>query len=233
MLQAPAIPADTFAWSDLLTPADGLEAWTAILALATIALVAVAAIGLRSLSLTRKDIGNRNTREIAQHTIDRCREMCDELIPLLGQFLEGLSEKGVALFVEDAGQVSFKADEEAKKINAAIHWMEKLEPELLAQTITLANKLECWSTSFTHDPALADQEFAFEPCSSVYCQMIMMLYPAFLTQRRTNPASGPYQNAVTLFESWYSTKQQAQLLEQLERAKEDEGKLPPLIGNES
>jgi hypothetical protein len=73
-------------------------------------------------------------------------------------------------------------------------------------------------------------EVAFEPCSTVFCQMVMSLYPMLLTQRRANPASGPYQNVVTLFQGWYAKKAQGQMLDQLRRLQSDVSRLPPTIG---
>jgi hypothetical protein len=92
------------------------------------------------------------------------------------------------------------------------------------------NRLEVWSMSFTYDPALANQKVAYEPCSPVFCQMVMWLYPMLLTQRRlANPGeSGPFQNTVTLFNGWYKTQAKAQLLEQLLRV-ESGGSLPKPI----
>jgi hypothetical protein len=108
--------------------------------------------------------------------------------------------------------------------------MGTIDPVLLAKTIPLMNQLETWSMGFTHDPSLADENVAFEPCSTVFCQMVMSLYPMLLTQRRANPASGPYQNVVTLFQGWYAKKAQGQMLDQLRRLQSDVSRLPPTIG---
>ena len=61
--------------------------------------------------------------------------------------------------------------------------------------------------------------------------MVMLLYPMLLTQRRTNPASGPFQNTVTLFKGWYGKKAAGELLEQLKRVESGSTALPPPIGN--
>jgi hypothetical protein len=77
---------------------------------------------------------------------------------------------------------------------------------------------------------MADEKVAFDPCSAVYCQMVMQLYASLLTQRRTNPASGPYQNVVLLFKTWYGQKAAAKLLKDLQRYQADGPQLPPPIG---
>ena len=144
--------------------------------------------------------------------------------------LAGLTAQKVPMFVHDVGEVSFEKNEETEKINDAIAWMGKVDSALLNKTVTLLNRLESWSMSFTHDPALATQEVAFEPCSTVFCQMVMSLYPLLLVQRRANLESGPYQNLVTLFRGWYARKAQDAMLEQLMRMQSDGERLPKAIG---
>ena len=222
---------DSSAWSRLVVPSNAIEFWTAALTIATVGLAVVAFYGLRSVSVSKLDMKNRNTRESAQATIDLCIEMARVILPEYTQLMAALHQKGIALFVSDASQVSFDSNEEVKKINAAIAWMSPLDNDLLQAVVAFMNHLETWSMSFTHDPSLADEKVAFEPCSSVFCQMVMSMYPMLLTQRRTNPASGPFQNTVTLFEGWYGKKAKDQLLEQLKRVQEGGAKLPPTIGN--
>jgi hypothetical protein len=223
--------ADASGWESLLVPTNPTEFWTLALTLATLGLAGVAFFGLRSVSLSKADMKNRNTREAAQATVDLCVEMARELLPEYTAVMAELHRKGIALFVGNAGEVSFAQTEEARKINQAICWMGQLDGELLQQVIAFMNHLETWSMSFTHDPSLADETVAFEPCSSVFCQMVMSMYPMLLTQRRTNPASGPFQNTVTLFQGWYGKKAKDQLLEQLKRVQADRPQLPPTIGS--
>lgn len=224
--------ADTSGWRGLVVPTDPIEFWTLALTAATVGLAVVAYLGLRSVALSKKDMLNRATRESVQCAIDRCDEMSRELLPLYMAILSELGAKKVALFVSGPSQVSFEEREEVEKINAAIAWMRTLDSALLPKLIDFMNRLECWSMCFTNDPALADEKVAFDPCSTVFCQMVMSLYPALLTQRRANPASGPFQNVVTLFKGWYSKKAQGQMLEQLARLQSEGSKLPPPVGTE-
>lgn len=218
-------------WVHLIVPTNPIEFWTAALTVATLLLVIVAGVGLNSIAVSKKDMKDRNTREAAQATIKLCVEMGRELLPEYVAVMAALHAKQIPLFVNDAAQVSFEKTEEVKKINSAIHWMHQLDSPLIDQVIGFMNHLETWSMSFAHDPSPADQNVAFEPCSSVFCQMVMSIYPMLLTQRRTNPASGPYQNTVTLFKGWYAKKAKDQLLEQLKRVQSDDLELPPTIGN--
>ena len=226
-----ALPAAaSVSWRALMVPTNPTEFWTLALTAATVALVAVAYFGLRSVALSKKDMLNRATRETVQCAIDHCDAMARELLPLYMVILGEFAARSIPLFVSDPAQVSFEEREEIDKINAAIGWMGNLDSALLAKTIDLTNRLECWSMSFTHDPALAAEEVAFDPCSTVFCQMVMSLYPSLLTQRRANPASGPFQNVVTLFNGWYAKKEQGQMLEKLARLQSDGSKLPPPLG---
>ena len=222
--------ADSLHWRALIVPTNPTEFWTLALTLATVALGGVAYLGLRSVALSKKDMLNRATRNTVQCAINRCDEMAREILPLHISIIAEFAAKKIPLFVNDPSQVSFAEQEEVKKINAAIGWLGTLDPALLDKVIDLLNRLECWSMSFTHNPALADERVAFDPCSTVFCQMVMALYPALLTQRRTNPASGPYQNVVTLFKGWYAKAAQLQMLEHLARIQSDGGKLPPPLG---
>jgi hypothetical protein len=214
----------------LLIPTNPGEFWTCALTVATAVLAVVAYLGLRSVALSKKDMLNRARRESAQCAVDRCGEMARELLPLYMRIVSELAMKKVALFVSDPGQVSFEEREEVRKINSAIAWVGTLDRELQSSTIELMNRLECWSMSFTSNPALADEQLAFDPCSTAFCQMVMSLYPSFLTQRRANPASGPFQNVVTLFRGWYARKAQGPMLAQLERLQTDRSQLPSPIG---
>ena len=231
MFQLSTAAPDTLGWRHLVVPTNPTEFWTAALTVATLGLAIVAFYGLRSVSLSKTDMKNRNTREAAQATIDLCVEMAREILPEYTVLMATFNAKGIPLFVENAGQVSFAQTEEIRKINLAIVWMGQLDGKLLQEVIALMNHLETWSMSFVHDPSLADEKVAFEPCSSVFCQMVMSMYPMLLTQRRTNPASGPFQNTVTLFQGWYAKKAKDQLLEQLKRVQADKPELPPTIGN--
>lgn len=230
MSQSPVPSADAFSWHHLVVPTNPTDFWTAALVVVTIGLGIVAYFGLRSVALSKSDMQNRLTRETVQCAIDHCDQMAQVLLPEFTKLFEVLAGKGVHLFVHKPDQVSFEEREEIKKINRAIEWMGKLDNDHIQRTILIMNRLECWSMAFTHNPALASETVAFEPCSEVFCQMVMALYPAFLTQRRTNPASGPFQNVVTLFNGWYARKAQGPMLEQLERLQSDSSKLPPTMG---
>ena len=219
----------TSLWA-ILKPANAGEFWTFALTLATSGLVIVAYFGLKSIALSKQDMLNRAKRESVQCAIDQTAEMGRELLPLYAKLVTDLSQKNIPLFVSDASHVSFGEKEEIQKINSAIAWMGLLDREVLPRMIDFMNHLEYWSMCFTHDPALADEKVAFDPCSAVFCQMVMTLYPAFLTPRRQNPASGPFQKVVTLFKGWYTKTAQGQLLEQIKRLQSDGAKLPPPLG---
>ena len=100
--------------------------------------------------------------------------MGGELLPLFMSFVREIGAKGVPIMIRDPAQVSFHKAEEAKKIAAAQTWISKLDRDTQDRSIHLLNSLECWAMSFTTDPALADEKIAFDPCSTVFCQMVMV-----------------------------------------------------------
>jgi hypothetical protein len=229
MIQVSAHAVDAHWWT-VFVPTDALSAWTAVLALATLGVGFVAYFGLRSLALSKADMRNRAIREETQCAIDRCNEMGQVLLPKFTSLVRTFAAKKVRVFVTDPAQVSFRNEEEEKKLAAAQTWIGSLDPDTQDASIDLLNRLECWSIFFTTNPALADEAVAFDPCSTVFCQMVMMLYGSLLAQRRANPASGPYQNVVKLFSGWYAKKAQGPMLEQIKRLQSD-GQLPPTRGN--
>lgn len=259
MLQAPSdtavrVVADSVASSSLVWPRDPMEFWT--LAMFVVALgsgfvalwlAIMARRGLASinhtqksldltqkaLALTQADMLNRAKRDSIQCAVDRCNEMAMEIVPMLVKMFGDMKTAGSVGFVKDPSEVSFESDEEVKKINAAIGWMGKLTPDLLKQTVPLMNRVESWSMCFTK--GLADRDVAYQPCSMILLQLVTALYPCYLTQRRLNPASGPYQNTVDLFLEWHGQFTKKKLDEQFEllkRAQEGGTKLPPPIGTD-
>jgi hypothetical protein len=175
MIQISVLAVDTLGWRHLVVPTNAMEFWTVALTLATVGLGGVAYFGLRSLSLSKKDMRNRATREETQCAIDRCNEMGRELLPLFTDILHDLTAKKIPVFVRDTSQVSFRKEEEDPKVASAIKWVGLLDSKSQNATIELLNRLECWAMFFTTNPALASEKLAFEPCSTVFCQMVMVL----------------------------------------------------------
>lgn len=209
-------------------PADSTSFWTMLAAAGSFVVAAVAWRGLRSLSLAKADMLNRAQRSSVHAAVERCEEMARILLPMHHEVLAEFVVRQVPVFASAVADVSFEAHEETGKIDAAVAWVSALDPVLQRKIIGLLNAMEVWSMHFTL--GLADRNVAFDPCSSVYCQMVMQLYPALLTQRRADPVSGPFQNVVLLFRDWYSTKAKAQLLKDLQRHQTRGPSLPPPIG---
>jgi hypothetical protein len=73
-----------------MMPTNPAEFWTMVTGVATLLLVGVAALGLNSLALVKRDMWNRTTREAVQSAIDRCDEMARELVPLYQEVVNAL-----------------------------------------------------------------------------------------------------------------------------------------------
>lgn len=196
-----ALPAD----AAIVHPKDALEFWTLMAgvgALATAAftllLVVVAGIGLRSLTLTRRDMVTRATREARTCTVARCLEFGSEIIPINTVLRLQLPD-----FVTDAKNVVFDDPREDSQRTEAKAWSDGLARDLHNNAVALLNRLESWSMYFTKE--LADDAAAYEPCAPVYLAMVIQNYP-LLVDLRSQAGSGQYRNVVRLFNAWVVTK---------------------------
>src|SRR4051812_10554937 len=133
-MHSPMAVADSVGWRALIIPKNPTEFWA-------MALAVLAALGLLSVVLLKKDIKNRTTREAAQCTIDRCIEMRDEIIPLFLEFLAELTAQNIGTFITDPSRISFEQTEETKKINDAIAWMKTIDQKTINKTVPLLNQL--------------------------------------------------------------------------------------------
>lgn len=250
MTQQASASADALGgWGALMRPTNPTEFWMLaafIVSLTGVLLAGVLAYfawkGLRSIkhaqdSLNlaqeqakreREDVLTRIERDARQSAIDRCNELAREILPMHMEVMSEILAKGVDLFVKSANQVSFNEKEETEKINDAIGWLKRVDAPSRVKLTNVMNRIEGWAMVFTN--GLAKESIAVEPCSNVFCQLVMALYPAYLVHRRANPAGGPYQNTVNLYRKWYGQRTKGDLLEQLKRVTSEEVPLPPLLG---
>jgi hypothetical protein len=185
-------------WDRLFFPNDPTSFWTAMLVIATVALVIVAYRGLASLRLAQKDMLTRATRDARQCAVTRCEEFERVIIPMNAKILAQLSAKNVGVFVKHQDHVDFDYTD-AKQMEAAAAWFVALGFDLQSECITLLNRLEAWALYFTQ--ALADQSVAAEPCAPVYQSMVVQLYPVLLVTISI-PSNGKYTNLRQVYEDW-------------------------------
>lgn len=182
----------------VIKPTNPTEFWTMALTVATVGLIIVAGLGLRSLRLSKTDMLTRSQREARACAIARCEEMAGEIINTNAALIDRFAELEIQLFVEVSDVVKFDPDA-SEQLAQAQAWRGKVPPELRSACITQLNKLEAWSMYFTN--GVADHQIAFGPCAAVFCGMVVRYYPFLLVSRAGN-ASGKYPNLVKLFKSW-------------------------------
>ena len=199
----------------LVAPSDASGFWTAVGALANIAVLAVAAYGLRSitvavrsleltrrsLELTRRGLVTQATRDARLNAIQRCEEFANEIISLNRPILLAIASAKVPAFVHEAADVQFDPDP-VGRLNDAVTWILSLPPGAEGAIVTLLNRLEAWSMYFTKQ--LADPTIAYGPCAPYFCTLVVQNYARLLLARNDDASSGKYPNLVELFTGWNS-----------------------------
>jgi hypothetical protein len=182
----------------LAWPTNAADFWSMVSALSSAVVAILAGIGLRSLSLTKRDIRLRNTREAAAGAIKQCELMADKLILDNSAYLKALAERNIALMVKSNTEVRFDPDN-ADDITKAQQWMNALPAELRSMSIGLCNDFEAWSMHFTK--RVADHEIAYGPCAVVLCLFVIQHFPVLLALRNGG-AAGKYPNLIELYKDW-------------------------------
>lgn len=200
-------------WPSALRPTTPTEFWTMVTAitqtlaiLGSIALGLLAWLGLGSLSLTRKEIRSRFSREAIEAAIIRCQEMAQDLIPENRDLLAAMAAAKVDLYVKSPERARFGVEVERQEYPEAKRWTAALTPDVAEKAIHLLNRLEWWSAYFV--TKFADRKIAYEPCAPLFLSMVMQLYPLLVVLRAEN-FSGNYPNVVSLAEDWADLKKGA------------------------
>lgn len=195
----------------VLIPQDGMEFWTAVLAVATIALVLVAWKGLKSLKLARIEMLNRAKRESCQATIDKAREWAEVLIPKNAALLKAFAAHSVPVFVHKASEVRFEPDNK-EDLAKALEWYKQLPPRVAASVVHVLNNVEAWAMHFTL--RLADADAGRHTLAPSYCSIVVQCY-AVLLVLRAKPTSGNYPHLVKLFQTWIEDMEEDKRSEQI------------------
>jgi len=200
-MQIPVEVADTVVttWESLLVPTSPTETWAMATFFANVAVAVVAYLGLRSLTLSKKDMLDRAKREARTEAVRKCIEFGSDIIPLNGEVSNQLLANRVPVFVLDAEKAVFGETDDPSEVKRAVKWVESLPPDLQNLTIRLLNRLEVWAMPFAHQ--LADHDIAFEPCARVYCQIVIQYYPSLLALRR-NTTDGKFRNVIAVYDDW-------------------------------
>lgn len=192
----------------LLRPTNPTEFWAMVAALGTVALSVTAAIGLRSLVLTRRDMLTRAKRDARECAIARFAEMAKQIIPANGALWAAIAASKVnPIIVRSPGEVMLDPDN-PEHLKLAVKVRESFPSEVVKDTIFFLNQLETWAAY--HTKGLADHEIAFGPCAPVFCGLIYQHYAILLTCRKDTSA-GNFPNVVELFKSWRADLAQKEL----------------------
>src|ERR1700693_1903927 len=92
----------------LILPTDPTEFWTMVLGISTIALTVTAAIGLRSLVLTKREMLTRAQRDARESAIARFQELARDIIPANARLWAAMAASKVnPIFIPNPGSVQF------------------------------------------------------------------------------------------------------------------------------
>ena len=168
-----------------------------VTAIATIAVVVIAGLGLNSLRLAKKDMITRSKRESVLLSMERMDEFARKIIPANSKLLTKMRMEGVPVFVKSVDDVRFESPVNKSEMKRATAWLKLISDK--ASVIHLMNIVEAWSGYFTN--RLADEEVVFGPCSQTFCSFVMQNYAHYLIARGKNN-SGNYPNTIDLFLAW-------------------------------
>lgn len=201
-------------------------------AIGTFLLAYVAARGLSSLGLAKKEIRTRSQREAIAAAISACDVFRKEMIPVTSEFQAILAAQGVPLFVNEPSQVQW--DEPSRdEVNRAVAWYNSLQPQIRSMAIKILNQYEAWSMHFTS--GLADSKLAYGPTSTVFCLTVLRTYPVLLVFREAKE-SGKFPNTVDLYKRWSGKKTREEVEAQVRDLRVKASKIggdhehPPPIG---
>jgi|SRR5579862_8388221 len=223
----------------IIAPRSAGDYWTAVLALSTAALMAVAYRGLKSLGLTRRDILSRATREARESAVRQAEAFSREILHQGAELTTKFRAAKVPVFVQNVNEVRFDPDTQTD-IPRAQAWHDAMPEPIRQECVKFLNNLEAWAMRFTC--GLADRDIAYGPCATAYFSLVIQFYPLLLLFRQ-HRLSGKYPNTVALYLDWREKReaegQGAQLTELLSRLNELQRKmvrggtpLPPPIGTD-
>jgi hypothetical protein len=183
-------------------------------AVASIALAIVAGLGLRQLTLTKRDMKTRSERDGIAYAVAQCRIFGDQIIPMWATVTEKLAQ-GQKKQIEIQNPRGLKFDIKDPKHPIALicrDWIEGVSGNVTSTCLALLNQVELFAMNFTS--GLADAEIAFRPTSDVLFQIVVKLYP-FIILLRTDRDPTLYFNTVELFQTWMQDKSAATIQEQM------------------
>lgn len=184
---------------ELATPRTTDQFWLLVAALVNVAILTVAAYGLKSIRLARAGLLLQAKRDARSCAVQRCEEFAREIVDLNIPLLEAYTKSGATVFASETGTPQFDPDINDHVVKAQL-WLRTLSPEAMNHSVVLLNRLEAWSMYFTHQ--LADSKVAMGPCAPYFTAMVVRDYAVLLWQRNRDASSGRFPNVVKLYQAW-------------------------------
>jgi hypothetical protein len=193
---------------ELATPKTTDQFWLMVAALVNVAILTVAAYGLKSIRLARAGLLLQAKRDSRNCAVQRCEEFAREIVDLNIPLLDEYARSKATVFAQETGPPQFDPDINEHVVKAQV-WLSKLSPEAQNRSVVLLNRLEAWSMYFTHQ--LADPKVAIGPCGPYFTAMVVRDYAVLLWQRNRDPSSGKFPNIVKLYQAWTAESERDQI----------------------
>lgn len=197
---------------------DSVRAWIEICYLASgPALFIVGLFGLRqlrisqqTLDLTRKEVEIRSKREAVVLAAQQCENCVVGLIPHIEKCRGKLQALGI-LHQWRLKNTDFTLGSITERVESQ-EWLTKFQNDEESTTIALAALNRCESFAMYFANGAADETVAFPAIGDVFCAAVEILAPFLIALREQNiqnTVSGPFENTLTLYRTWYVRAEQA------------------------
>lgn len=181
--------------------------------IASIGLFASVIIGLRQLQIVKDDNKIRNQRASIEKSLEYLEWFAKDFIPYHSDFRKNLKEKISERLEDDDEEIEVKMSiiEQYKIIHAVkdIDQNDNFDVSLpsleminriyaKAQSGNVLNQLEYFAAAMTS--GLADEELAYNPLASLYCELIEEMYHNIIFLR--GESNRMYSNIIKLYKIW-------------------------------
>ncbi len=170
-----------------------------------------------TLEIMNDDMQTRIRREAVVLAVEQTRLFGENVIPVIGKEFDACKDKGIEFDPWKILNTSFDRSS-FENLDAADRWLDTMaKAGKYPIFVKVLNDHEAFAMYFVG--GAADELLAFPSLAAVYCSNILRLAPLLVALRvgvdkKTNERlpSGPYQNAIKLFEIW-SARQEKESLE--------------------
>jgi hypothetical protein len=165
--------------------------------LAGIGLFATVFIALKQLRLLKEDMRTKNKRASVEKSIEYLHWFSTDFIPKTNPILDSLiGVHNAESFIDNMNR-EFVFDDKVSPTNTEVVNMIVACRDLGA--VDILNQLEYFSSTMTS--GLADEELAFNPLSTIYCDITERLYP-LICEFRKEGNTKMFSNIVKLYGIW-------------------------------